>query len=51
MERKTYLPIGLVVLLEGQKKRVMIDGRKVISNSDGVEVEYDYQGCLYPEGQ
>ena len=48
MEAKTYLPIGSVVLLEEQKKRVMIIGRRVISKSD--EKEYDYQGCLYPEG-
>lgn len=48
MENNTYLPIGSIVLLEGQKKRVMIDGRRVISSSEGVE--YDYRGCLYPEG-
>lgn len=48
MENNTYLPIGSVVLLEGQSRRVMIDGRRVIKQSEGVE--YDYQGCLYPEG-
>lgn len=48
MENKTYLPLGSVVLLEGQKKRVMINGRRMSHRSEGVE--YDYQGCLYPEG-
>lgn len=48
MKNNTYLPIGSVVLLEGQKKRVMIDGRRVVSRSEGAE--YDYQGCFYPEG-
>lgn len=48
MEPKTYLPIGSIVLLDGQKKRVMINGRRVISRLDGVE--HDYRGCFYPEG-
>lgn len=48
MENRTYLPLGSVVLLEGQKKRVMINGRRMIDRTDGVE--YDYQGCPYPEG-
>ena len=48
MENKTYLPIGSVVLLEGQNKRVMITGRRVISQSEGLED--DYRGCFYPEG-
>ncbi|MDE7028748.1 MAG: DUF4176 domain-containing protein [Lachnospiraceae bacterium] len=48
MENNTYLPIGSIVLLEGQKKRVMIVGRRVMSGTEGVE--YDYQGCMYPEG-
>ena len=48
MESNTYLPIGSIVLLEGNNKRVMIDGRRVISKSE--DTEYDYQGCLYPEG-
>lgn len=48
MENNTYLPIGSIVLLEGQKKRVMITGRRIVSRSEGAE--YDYQGCLYPEG-
>ncbi len=48
MDKKAYLPIGSIVLLEGQKKRVMIDGRRVICGTEGKE--YDYRGCFYPEG-
>lgn len=42
-----YLPIGTVVLLKGAEKRIMITGFCQI-NADGRE--YDYCGCLYPEG-
>ena len=43
-----YLPIGSVVLLKEGKKRVMVYGRKMKSRDDNKE--YDYIGCLYPEG-
>lgn len=43
-----YLPIGSVVLLKEGKKRVMVYGRKLKSRDDNKE--YDYIGCLYPEG-
>lgn len=43
-----YLPIGSVVLLKEGKKRIMIYGRKLESRKDNLE--YDYIGCLYPEG-
>jgi hypothetical protein len=45
---KKYLPIGSVVLLENGSKRIMIYGRKQIQV--GTETEWDYIGCLYPEG-
>lgn len=48
MKYEKYLPIGSVVLLKNAKKRLMITGFCVIPN-DGEE-EYDYSGCLYPEG-
>jgi len=42
------LPIGSVVLLEGGDKRLMIYG---ILQTDGENnSQYDYIGCLYPEG-
>lgn len=43
-----YLPIGSVVLLKEAKKRIMVYGRKMKSKDD--DQEYDYIGCLYPEG-
>lgn len=43
-----YLPIGSVVLLKNATKRVMVYGRKQMQV--GTEVEWDYIGCLYPEG-
>lgn len=48
MDKKTYLPIGSVVLLKNGRKRVMVYGRKIKAN--GEESVYDYVGCLYPEG-
>lgn len=42
------LPIGSVVLLKGEQKRVMICGR--IQAKSGDETIYDYSACLYPEG-
>ena len=48
MEKKAYLPIGSVVLLKDAKKRLMIYGRKKYVKSEGKE--YDYLGCLYPQG-
>ena len=45
---KKYLPIGSVVLLKNGSKRIMIYGRKQIQV--GTQTEWDYIGCLYPEG-
>jgi len=42
------LPIGSVILLKGADKRLMIYGIKQFNEDDGNE--YDYIGCLYPEG-
>ncbi len=47
-EREKYLPIGSVVLLEGDTKKLMITG--FCSSTDEEEKEYDYSGCAYPEG-
>lgn len=48
MLKNKYLPIGSVVLLQEGKKRLMIYGRKLTDPS--TKKEYDYIGCLYPEG-
>lgn len=43
------LPIGSIVLLKGAEKRLMIYGVKQ-HDPKNREVEYDYCGVLYPEG-
>lgn len=43
-----YLPIGSVVILKNGTKRIMVYGRKQIQV--GTDTEWDYIGCLYPEG-
>lgn len=45
---KNLLPIGSVVLLKEGKKKLMIFGVKQMDSE--VQVEYDYIGVLYPEG-
>jgi hypothetical protein len=45
---KDLLPVGSVVLLNGADKRLMIYGVLQLNPEDGVQ--YDYLGCLYPEG-
>lgn len=43
-----YLPIGSVVRLQEGKKRLMIYGRRQTQADTGAQ--WDYVGCLYPEG-
>ena len=45
---KPFLPVGTVVLLEGGNKRLMIYG--IMQNNPADNKQYDYVGCLYPEG-
>jgi hypothetical protein len=45
---KQFLPVGTIVLLEGGDKRLMIYGIMQINPADSKQ--YDYIGCLYPEG-
>ena len=45
---RELLPIGSVVILEGAEKRTMIYGVKQIDSA--TEIEYDYIGVMYPEG-
>ena len=47
---KKYLPLGTVVLLENANKKVSIIGFRCVGQNDKVEKEFDYAGCLYPEG-
>ena len=48
MAAKNYLPIGSIVLVKDSAKRFMIYGRRQVSVTDNKE--YDYIGCMYPEG-
>lgn len=48
MANKKYFPIGSVVILKDATKRVMIYGRRQFDKKQ--EKEFDYIGCLYPEG-
>ena len=45
----SILPIGSVVLLKEEKKKIMITGFASVSPDTGDKV-YDYSGCVYPEG-
>ena len=47
-----YLPIGTVVLLKNALKRLMIIGFKTKSDNklENEDKEFDYIGCIYPEG-
>lgn len=49
MNNNKYLPLGSVVLLTGAKKRIMVIGYLASSEETG-DKEFDYMGCLYPEG-
>lgn len=44
---KNFLPIGSIVRLKNGTKRVMIYGRKQLSNDFQT---FDYVACFYPEG-
>lgn len=46
---KELLPIGSVILLKGNIKKLMITGIK-IAKEDEPENFYDYMGVLFPEG-
>lgn len=45
---RELLPIGSVVLLNGGEKKLMIFGVKQTDNE--TQIEYDYIGVIYPEG-
>lgn len=50
IEAPDYLPLGSVVSLEGNDKKLMIIGRALIVQNEGAREYYDYAFCLYPEG-
>lgn len=51
IEAPDYLPLGSVVSLEGNEKKLLLIGRALlVENDDGEREYYDYVFCLYPEG-
>ena len=50
IEAPEYVPLGSVVSLKGNEKKLMVIGRALmVGDGDGREY-YDYAFCLYPEG-
>lgn len=50
IEAPEYVPLGSVVSLEGNEKKMMVVGRGLILGEAGEDEYYDYAFCLYPEG-
>lgn len=45
-----YKAIGSVVHVKGTTKKMMIVGRKIRIKIKEEEKNFDYAGCMYPEG-
>lgn len=50
MTKEDILPIGTVLQLEGNTKKLMIVARAMLVNVDGEMKYFDYGSVLYPEG-
>ena len=50
MNKEKYLPIGTVVILQKSERPLMIIGFNPITEKDDEKIEFDYTGCLFPEG-
>ena len=46
---KKLLPLGSIVLLENAVRKTMVISRLQVNVKNGQE--YDYSGCVYPEGK
>lgn len=50
MEKKEFLPLGSVIVINGSIKKFMIIARGLnVKNGDKTRY-FDYGGCYYPEG-
>ncbi len=49
-EKKEFLPLGSIVLLNGSVKKLMVLARGAIANIKGEQRFFDYGACTYPEG-
>lgn len=45
-----FLPLGSIISLEGNPKKMMVVGRALVIQNEGREEYCDYGLCLYPEG-
>lgn len=50
MEAPDFLPLGSIVVVRGNTKKVMIISRGLALAQDEGPRYYDYGACLYPEG-
>ncbi|NQM14034.1 DUF4176 domain-containing protein [Streptococcus suis] len=50
MSEITMLPLGSVVILKGNTKKMMIISRVIAAPVKGEVYRFDYGACLYPEG-
>ncbi|MGT2772530.1 DUF4176 domain-containing protein [Streptococcus marimammalium] len=50
MSNASLLPIGSIVILKGNTKKMMITSRIIAAPIKGEVYRFDYGACLYPEG-
>lgn len=51
IEAPDFLPLGSIVSLKGNTKKLMVLGRGLVfKKDDGTKEYYDYSFCLYPHG-
>lgn len=45
-----YLPIGAIIIVRGNVKKIAIVSRGVVASIEGRQYVFDYAGVMYPEG-
>lgn len=45
-----FLPVGSVIILRGNVRKLIIIARGVMSSLDDTSIYFDYAGVLYPDG-
>lgn len=50
MEAINFLPLGSIVSVKGNPKKILIIARGLATNFKGKTYYFDYGGCTYPEG-
>ena len=50
METPEFLPLGSIVVVRGNTKKMMVIARGLALKQEGEFKYFDYGGCLYPEG-